>query len=135
MKYNSMKKLGFTIILIMLAVNAFASDILIFGGMNHKDFLGCLTCNQYSNNSVFNKFSTYGWANIFGVWNPFGEYKNQFSSTSACNEYAADPPVLVDQQGSFYGRLSVNQFIGGSICGVTGIDQICIALKIMCSYK
>ncbi len=53
-----------------------AQEILIFGGQNNKEFLGCLTCSEMSANSVFNDFSQYGWANGFGVWNPFGPYKN-----------------------------------------------------------
>ncbi len=112
-----------------------AQEILIFGGQNNKEFLGCLTCSEMSANSVFNDFSQYGWANGFGVWNPFGPYKNPFSSTSACNEFSAQGPVLVDRKGNFYGRLTVNEFADKSICGITGNANICRALKIMCASK
>ena len=30
-------------------------ELLLFGGHNHKVFLGCLTCNQYDAGSVFNR--------------------------------------------------------------------------------
>jgi hypothetical protein len=29
---------------------------------------------------------------------------------SACNQYASDPPVIVDQDGQFYGRLTLNSY-------------------------
>ncbi|HYE46411.1 MAG TPA: hypothetical protein VEA44_11640 [Caulobacter sp.] len=46
-------------------------DILIFGGDDHKEFLGCLTCSEFDGQSVWNKFSTHGWENGFGTWNKF----------------------------------------------------------------
>jgi hypothetical protein len=110
-----------------------AEDILIYGGDKNKEFLGCLSCNEYSANSVWNEMSTYGWKNGFGKWNPFGPHKNPFSSTSACNEFSSNGPVLVDKKGKFYGRLTLNEYVGGSICGASGSAEICRALKVMCS--
>ena len=129
-----MKKIVFILIL-CISPNAFAADILIFGGTNHEDFLGCLTCNPYSNDSVFNKFSRYGWENDFGIWNPFGQYRNQYSRVSACNEYTSNSPVLVDRLGTYYGRLTINQYSIESICGIRGNAQICKILMIMCSRR
>src|SRR5579864_1912444 len=71
--------------------------VLLFGGYDHKEFLGCLTCAELDPNSVWNDFSQYGWRNGFATWNPFGQYKNPFSPYSACNELATDPPVMVDR--------------------------------------
>lgn len=110
-----------------------AQEILIFGGDGNKDFLGCLTCNEMAANSVWNDMSQYGWNNSFGKWNPFGKYKNPFSSTSACNEYSQTGPVLVDHDGRFYGRLTINEYTNKSICGVNGNERICRALKVMCA--
>lgn len=116
-----------------IAVDARAQEVLIFGGDGHKEFLGCLTCNEYSGDSVWNDFSQHGWRNSFGTWNPFGQYKNPFSSYSACNEFASDPPVLVDRTGNYYGRLSVSQYKSGSMCSVSGNARICRATKVMCA--
>lgn len=108
---------------------------MIFGGNNNTEFLGCLTCNEMSGNSVWNDMSQYGWRNGFGKWNPFGQFKNPFSSFSACNEFTNNGPVLVDRSGLFYGRLTVNQFANGSVCGVNGNQQTCRALKVMCTNQ
>lgn len=110
-----------------------SKDVLIFGGDGHKQFLGCLTCGEFATDSVWNEFSSYGWRNSFAIWNPFGDYKNPYSSYSACNDYASDPPVLVDRTGGFYGRLSTNSYDPKSICSVSGNERICRALKVMCA--
>ena len=110
-----------------------SKDVLIFGGDGHKEFLGCLTCDEFATDSVWNEFSSYGWSNSFAVWNPFGQYKNPYSSYSACNEYASDPPVLVDRTGGFYGRLTINTYVPKSICSVIGNERVCRALKVMCA--
>jgi len=107
--------------------------ILIFGGLNHKEFLGCLNCSEMDSDSVWNDFSQYGWRNGFATWNPFGPYKNPFGGESACNEFATDSPVLVDKGGRYYGRLSVNEMLPDGICGAQGSPQVCRALKVMCS--
>ncbi len=123
------------VIFILLLINleiVNAQEILIFGGRNNKEFLGCLTCNEMSGDSVWNEMSQFGWNNNFGKWNSFGEYKNSFSSYSACNEFTSSAPVLVDKQGNFYGRLTINEFAQGSICSISGNQKICMALKVMC---
>ncbi len=123
------------VIFILLLINleiVNAQEILIFGGRNNKEFLGCLNCNEMSGDSVWNDMSQFGWNNNFGKWNSFGEYKNSFSSYSACNEFTSTGPVLVDRQGNFYGRLTINEFVQGSICSISGNQKICMALKVMC---
>jgi hypothetical protein len=127
-----MKKL-LVFILTLTSLQVVAQEILIFGGQGNKDFLGCLTCNEYDSNSVWNDMSQYGWDNGFGKWNPFGPYKNPYSLTSACNSYSSSGPVLVDRQGNFYGRLTVNDYADRSICGMAGNEKICRALKVMCA--
>jgi hypothetical protein len=107
--------------------------LLIFGGDDHKVFLGCLNCAATDSNSVWNDYSTYGWNNKFGTWNRFGEYANKFASQSACNEFTSDAPVIVDRSGNSYGSLTLNKFAPGSICGVSGDEKLCTALKVMCA--
>ncbi len=121
------------IFLMFLSMLSHSKDILIFGGDNNKEFLGCINCDEMSKNSVWNDMSQYGWNNGFGKWNPFGQYKNPFSSYSACNEFTSNSPVLVDRDGNFYGRLTINEFVSKSICGVSGSQKLCRALKVMCA--
>ena len=76
-----MKKLvAISLMLIAGIVNA--QEILIFGGDNNKEFLGCLTCNEMAGNSVWNEMSTYGWKNGYGKWNPYGQFKNPYSTAA-----------------------------------------------------
>ncbi len=35
-----------------------AEDLLLFGGDNNKEFLGCLNCSEYHSNSVWNDYSS-----------------------------------------------------------------------------
>lgn len=113
---------------------AASQPILIFGGADHNEFLGCLNCGDADPASVWNDGSKYGWGNDYGVWNEYGQYGGEYGSYSACNEYTSNPPVLVDRQGNSYGYLSVNEYKSGSVCGVTGDEQICQALKVMCAH-
>lgn len=34
--------------------------LLLFGGENHKTFLGCLNCSEYDSESVFNQYGSFG---------------------------------------------------------------------------
>jgi len=92
-------------------VEAQATKLMTFGGDDHKTYLGCLNCSQYDTDSVTNQYgphgSQYGSDSIF---NQYGEYGSPYSGTSACNRYANDPPVIVDGNGGFYGRLTMNSF-------------------------
>lgn len=85
-------------------------ELLVFGGDNHTEFLGCLTCSAMDRTSVFNQYgihgSPYGRASIA---NHFSANGNAYGRHSACNPYAADPPVVVDREGHYYGTLTVNE--------------------------
>jgi len=84
---------------------------MIFGGQDHKTYLGCLSCNEYASDSVFNSYGNNG--NPYSsqsIWNHYSEFGAPYSTYSACNQYASDPPVIVDQNGTFYGRLTVNEY-------------------------
>jgi hypothetical protein len=35
---------------------------------------------------------------------------------AAYGEFASDPPVIVDQRGTYYGRLTVNELRNDSVC-------------------
>jgi hypothetical protein len=87
------------------------TKLMIFGGEDHKAYLGCLSCNEYASDSVFNAYGSNGSAySSLSIWNHFSEYGSPYSTYSACNAYATDPPVIVDQNGHYYGRLTVNEY-------------------------
>jgi len=85
--------------------------LMIFGGMGHRTYLGCLNCSQYASDSIYNEYGHYGSPySADSVFNQYGEYGSPSSDESACDPYANDPPVIVDQDGRFYGRLTLNAY-------------------------
>jgi hypothetical protein len=88
-----------------------AHKIMIFGGEGHKTYLGCLNCSEYATDSVTNSYGTHG--SSYGsesIFNHYSEYGSAYSSYGACNSYASDPPVIVDESGTYYGRLTLNTY-------------------------
>lgn len=87
-----------------------AGKIMIFGGESHDVYLGCLNCSEYASDSVHNRFGNHGSKySQESVHNSYGPYGSRYSSTSACSPYATDPPVVVDDEGGFYGCLTLNR--------------------------
>lgn len=85
--------------------------LMLFGGQDHKTYLGCLNCSQYATDSVSNEYGVYGSPySAESIWNHFSEFGSGYSNFGACNAYATDPPVIVDGAGTFYGRLTLNQY-------------------------
>lgn len=86
-------------------------DLLLFGGESHKTFLGCLNCNRYSSSSVCNAYGSHGSKyNADSIWNKYGAFGSKYSAQSPWNKYATDPPVVVDDDGNFYGYLTSNRY-------------------------
>jgi hypothetical protein len=85
--------------------------LMIFGGHDHRTYLGCLNCSEYATDSVFNQYGTNGSPySATSIWNPYGDFGSPYSNEGACNPYANDPPVIVDLDGRYYGRLTLNQY-------------------------
>jgi hypothetical protein len=97
-----------------LAVAPTATKLMIFGGIDHKTYLGCLNCSQYAPDSVENKDGLHGspYA-VESLFNHYGLYGSQYSVNGACNRYAVDPPVIVDSEGNYHGRLTLNRYVSG----------------------
>ena len=84
--------------------------LMIFGGSNHGTYLGCLSCEETARDSVLNEFGQYGSPyRPESIWNHYKQFGSPYSLYSACNELATDPPVIVDQDGTAYGRLTLNR--------------------------
>jgi hypothetical protein len=85
--------------------------LLLFGGSDHKDFLGCLNCVDTSPSSVCNDLGKYGSVfNTDSIWNSFGKYGSSFSEYSPWNSFTDHAPIIVDRDGTSYGYFSVNAF-------------------------
>ena len=85
--------------------------MLIYGGENHDVYLGKLNANEFDSESIWNEFGKYGNPfSSYSIWNEFSNYGNEFSRYSPFNSFASNPPVLVDNNGNFYGYFTINKF-------------------------
>ncbi len=84
--------------------------LMIFGGPDHGTYLGCLSCQETARDSVLNEVGQYGSPyRPESIWNHYKQFGSPYSLYSACNELATDPPVIVDQDGTAFGRLTLNR--------------------------
>lgn len=94
------------LLITLLPAPAFAQKpaLLLFGGDDHKTFLGCLNCGKFDSNSVCNKYGASGSKfSDKSIWNKFGDFGSKFSGNSPWNKYATNPPIVVDKDGQSYG--------------------------------
>jgi hypothetical protein len=85
--------------------------LLLFGGQDHKTFLGCLNCGQYDRSSVWNGYGQYGSPyQSDSIWNAYGHFGSEYNSDSPWNSYSSTAPAIVDEQGNFYGYFSTNKY-------------------------
>lgn len=99
------------VVMMLVAGVAPAEDLLLFGGKNHDQFLGCVSCSEYHPNSINNDYGRFGSPySPTSIRNEYGQYGSRYSSTSPWNQYGRDPPVVVDRAGRFYGYLTTNPY-------------------------
>ena len=109
----------FKILSILLFISLSQSqnnEYLIFSDDGENKFLGCIGCGTFNSKSICNEFGTYG--NEFSsesIWNEFSTYGNEFSSYSPWNEFSSTGPKIVDNDGNFYGRFSINIYKGSEL--------------------
>ena len=89
-----------------------AQDLHIYGGPGHDAYLGCFNCPEFSQEAICNEFGKGSEFSPDGIFNEFGTYGSEFSSSSPWNEFSSgnDVPVLVDKNGNFYGYFTINEF-------------------------
>jgi hypothetical protein len=113
---KKMRKItSFVIVFILITSSLFAislNDLRIIA--SDGTFLGTLENDQYSTNSIYNKYGKYGSKyNSNCILNKYDNYGSDYSNVSPFNKYASDPPGLYDRQGNFYGTLSINKYASG----------------------
>ena len=106
-----MNRIIFTLLIIIgFTTTCFSQTLHIYGGQNHDEYLGCLNCNNYDKNSIWNEYGTYGSSyNSKSIWNEYGTYGSEYNANSPWNSYGSNPPVIVDKDGEFYGYFTVNE--------------------------
>jgi hypothetical protein len=86
-------------------------SLYLFGGVNNATYLGCVNCNQFHEESICNKFGTYGSAfSGSSIWNQFGTYGSSFQSYSPWNSFSTSGPLLLGSNGVNYGYFTTNAF-------------------------
>ncbi|REC46584.1 hypothetical protein [Chryseobacterium pennipullorum] len=106
----SLKK-SFIFLSLLLSSYFLAQTLHLYGGADKDQYLGCLNCDTFDKNSVWNRYSDYG--NVYSsksIWNTYGNYGSQYSTYSPWNAYASYPPAIVDQDGNFLGFLTLNTY-------------------------
>ena len=88
-----------------------AKALLLFGGRDHKTFLGCLNCVATNSNSVCNKYGAFGSKyESDSLWNRYGEFGSKYEDHSPWNKYTDEAPIIVDRDGGSYGYFSLNKY-------------------------
>ena len=91
---------------------AHATDgpLLLFGGRNRDEFIGCLNCYRSEPFSVWNESGEYGNPeNENSIWNQKGPYGSRKSPFSPWNPRSSKPPLVVDRVGNLYGYFTLNR--------------------------
>jgi hypothetical protein len=84
------------------------NKLLVFGGVSHEVFLGCL-CEEQDRDSVFNMTGEFGSdLSPTSIRNKFAPYGSDSDDTSTCNAAATRPPLVVTAAGKSLGLLTVN---------------------------
>jgi len=104
-----------------------SEPLLLFSDENPRTFLGCLNCSKFDTSSVWNDFGSYGSKfSSTSIRNQFSQYGSQFSTISACNQFASRPPLVVDENGGYYGRLTRNRTRSDSMPNMQSVlDVLC----------
>jgi len=100
-----MKKI-FLVILFVLEV--VASDLYLLDEEGER--VGCITCNEYEGDSIWNEYSTFGNEyNADSIWNEYGTYGNEYGTISPWNEYGTGMKII-DLEGNYYGQFTANNY-------------------------
>jgi hypothetical protein len=117
-----------------LPAPACGGNLLLFADDGTGTYLGCITCSNFAQDSIFNEFGPYGSQfSSTSVNNQFGTYGNPFGAYSACNQFSQHPPVIADEATCLLGRFTVNPYLAGSVCGIPGSATLCDAVAALCA--
>jgi len=110
-------------------------SIQIYAGPLHRDYLGCLNCDQFDPLSIWDNYGAFGLDNAYPDMSRYAEYRRPKGRYSACDAYAKDPPILIDNARKDYGVFSTSDTRADSICGPHGDPGLCSKLKAMCARQ
>lgn len=101
-----MKKILLVIMFFVISIHA--TDLYLIGEDGQR--MGCISCNEYVGDSIWNDYSTYGNEyNGDSIWNDYGTYGNDYNSQSPWNKYGVGMKI-VDLDGNYYGQFTTNDY-------------------------
>jgi hypothetical protein len=106
--------------------------IQIYAGPLHREYLGCLNCDQFDPLSIWNNYGAFGLDNVFPEMSRYATFRAAHGRYSVCDPLAADPPILIDNARNGYGVLNVSTRRADATCGPHGDPGLCQNLKAMC---
>lgn len=90
------------------------SKLLLYGGKEGKTYLGCLNCDKFDGDSVWNNYGKYGSKyNGECIWNDYGRYGGKYGEFSPFNYGSLNPPKIVNDKGDFIGYFTSNKYFSG----------------------
>lgn len=101
----------FTLLSFLLCSVLYSQTLHLYGGSDKDQYLGCLNCDTFDKNSIWNSFGDYG--NVLSsksIWNSSGNYGSSYSTYSPWSTYASYPPAILDENGNFFGYMTLNTF-------------------------
>lgn len=104
-----------SLLLLITVLHLNAQTLKIYGGEDHKEYLGKLT-NPYDSESIWNKYGEYGSKyNSKSIWNKYGDFGSKYNAYSPWNKYSNDPPVIVNDR---------NEIVGYFTCSYKATPQL-----------
>jgi hypothetical protein len=92
------------------------NPLLLFGGPEQQDFLGCVTCDASEPYSIWNPQSHYGApSHPLSIWNREGRYGSADSPHSPWSRRPKSVPVVVDRAGNLCGNFAVDRAFPGRV--------------------
>lgn len=83
----------------------------IYNNIEKELYLGCLNCDKYDSESVWNRNGNYGSKySQTSIWNKYGTYGGKYSNYSPFNKHTNSPPVIIGSDNNFYGYFTVNRY-------------------------
>lgn len=105
-----------SVVLVVLGSSAYA-ELLLYGGLDHDEFLGCLECGERVEDSICNKQNNGNPHNTQSIFNQYGPFGDKHSGSSPWNSFSNDEsvPIIVDNEGQFYGFFTINSYRSNAV--------------------
>ncbi len=82
---------------------------------DEQTYLGMIDFTNTNSESIFNEYGTYGSEfSSTSIWNEFSTFGSEFSSCSPFNEFTSTPPMIIKNR-AIIGHLTKNEFVMAAV--------------------